>query len=177
MTLKAEAITHYTFTAADSLLLDTNIWLLIYGPQRPGDQRVAVYSQALTQILAARSRIFIDVLIVSEFINTYARLQWKLLFPTSTDFKQFRQSSHFQPIAQAIAADMKRVLRHCTRIANGFELLAVDTLLNTYAAGNSDFNDQVLAVLCQNAGLKLITDDADFGGQDVPIITNNRRLL
>ncbi|MCZ7667864.1 MAG: hypothetical protein M5U34_11985 [Chloroflexi bacterium] len=104
-------------------------------------------------------------------------VQWKLLFPTSTDFKQFRKSSDFQPIAQDIAANMKRVLQHTTPIASGFELLALDDLLNTYAAGNSDFNDQVLAALCQTAGLTLVTDDADFRGQGIPIITNNRNLL
>ena len=177
MMLKAEAITSYTFTSTDELLLDTNVWLLVYGPQKPGDRRVAVYSGALARILAARSRIYIDVLIVSEFINTYARLQWKLSFSSFADFKQFRKSTHFQPIAQDIAADMKRVLQHCTRIANGFESLAIDAVLDIYMAGDSDFNDQILAAICQRAGLKLITDDADFKGWDIPVITANRRLL
>lgn len=177
MTPKVEAITGYTFTATDELLLDANIWLLVYGPQKPGDRRVAVYSQALNDMLAAKSRIYIDVLIVSEFINAYARIKWRLFSSTFPDFKQFRKSSHFQPIAQDIAADMKQVLRHCTPIANGFEALAIDDLLNTYAAGNSDFNDQVLAALCQKAGLKLVTDDADFKGRPIPIITDNRNLL
>lgn len=174
---KAEAITSYTFSSADELLLDANIWLLVYGPQKPGDRRVAVYSSALAQILTARSRIYIDVLIVSEFINTYARIKWNLFSSTFPNFKQFRKSSHFQPVAQDIAADMKQVLRHCTPIANGFETLALNDLLDTYALGDSDFNDQVLAALCQRSGLKLVTDDADFRGQGIPIITNNRNLL
>jgi predicted nucleic acid-binding protein len=159
------------------LLLDTNIWLLVYGSQKPGDRRVAVYSGALARILSARSRIYIDVLIVSEFINAYARSQWKLLFPSFSDFKQFRKSIYFKPIAQGISSDMKRILKHCTRIANGFESLAIDTLLDTYAAGNSDFNDQILAAICHRAGLKLIADDSDFKGQDISIITANRKLL
>lgn len=177
MTHKIEAITSYTFTPADELLLDTNVWLLVYGPQKPGDRRVAVYSEALARILAARSRIYIDVLIVSEFINAYARLQFNLLSQPFSDFKQFRKSIYFKPIAQGISSDMKRVLKHCMRIANGFESLAIDALLDTYTAGNSDFNDQILAAICQRAGLKLITDDADFKGQDIPIITANKRLL
>lgn len=177
MTPRTEAITNYTFTSVDELLLDTNIWLLVYGPQKPGDRRVAVYSGAFAKMLAAQSRIYIDVLIVSEFINSYARLKWNLVSSTHPNFKQFRKSSHFKPIAEDIAADMKQVLRHCTPIANGFESLALNDLLDSYALGDSDFNDQVLADLCQRSGLKLVTDDADFRGQGIPIITNNRNLL
>lgn len=177
MTYKAAAITTYHFSASDELLLDANIWLLIYGPQQPGDRRVATYSGAFHRMLAAQSRIYIDVLIVSEFINAYARSKWRLLAPSSTDFKQFRQSGAFKPIAQDVAADMKRVLQHCTRVADGFELLTIEPLLNEYALGESDFNDQILIDLCRRQGLKMVTDDSDFKGQDISLITRNQRLL
>lgn len=177
MAHKAEAVASYNFNPSDKLLLDTNIWLLVYGPQKPGDSRVAVYSQALSKILAARSHIFIDVLIVSEFINTYARLKWKLVASPFKDFKMFRRSADFKPIAQDIAADVKRVLQHCTRIENGFDSLAIDALIEEYAAGDSDFNDQMLAVLCKNNGLKLVTDDGDFKSQGIAVITANKKLL
>lgn len=177
MTHRAKEITRYEFQPSDELLLDTNVWMLVYGPQSPGNHRVAVYSQALAKILAAQSRIHIDVLIVSEFINTYARLKWKLLSTSSTDFKQFRKSVDFKPVAQDIAADVKRVLQHCTRVASGFESLVIETLIDEYAAGNSDFNDQVLTTLCKRTGLKLVTDDGDFKGLGIPVITANKRLL
>lgn len=180
MAHKAEAVASYNFNPSDKLLLDTNIWLLVYGPQKPGDNRVAVYSQALSKILSAQSRIYIDVLIVSEFINTYARLKWNLWKTQSAstnDFKQFRKSGDFKHIAQDIAADVKRVLKHCTRIENGFDSLAIDALIDEYAAGDSDFNDQMLATLCKNEGLKLVTDDGDFKSQGVAVITANKKLL
>lgn len=177
MAHKAEAVVSYKFNPADKLLLDTNIWLLVYGPQKPGDNRVAVYSQALSKILAAQSPIYIDVLIVSEFINAYARLKWKLSPTPPSDFKQFRKSGDFKPVAQDIAADVKRVLQHCTRIENGFDSLAIDALIDEYAVGDSDFNDQILATLCKKEGLKLVTDDGDFKNQGVAVITANRKLL
>lgn len=177
MAHKVEAVASYNFDHSDKLLLDTNIWLLVYGPQKPGDSRVAVYSQALSKILAARSHIFIDVLIISEFINTYARLKWKLVASPFKDFKMFRRSADFKPVAQDIAADVKRVLQHCTRIENGFDSLAIDALIDEYATGDSDFNDQMLAVLCKNEGLKLVTDDGDFKSQGIAVITANKKLL
>lgn len=176
MSHRAEDISRRDFKDSDALLLDANVWLFVYGPQKPGDRRAAVYSQALARIFAAKSRIYIDVLIVSEFINTYARLNCKLISPT-TNFKQFRKSAAFKPVAQDIAADLKRVLQNCTRIEDGFDALTIDPLIEEYAAGNSDFNDQVLTILCQREGLTLVTDDGDFKGRGIPVITANNRLL
>jgi predicted nucleic acid-binding protein len=177
MANNALAVNSYNFTSDDELLLDTNIWLFVYGPQRPGDKRVAAYSEALAKILAAGSKIYIDVLIVSEFINTYARIKWDVLGKPYKDFKKFRKSQDFKPIAQDIAADIQQILKHCLRIENGFETLAINELIAEYAVGNSDFNDQIITELCQKKKLKLITDDSDFRAQGVLVMTANKRLL
>jgi len=179
MAHRAEKISTYDFKSSEALLLDANIWLFVYGPQKPTDTRVAAYSEALAKILAAKSCIYIDVLIVSEFVNAYARMKWNLLPESSRPryFKQFRRSEDFKPVAQDIAADVKRVLQHCTRVESGFESLAIDTLVDEYASGDSDFNDQVLTALCKKKGLKMVTDDVDFKGRGIPVITANKRLL
>jgi len=173
----ALAVNSYNFTSDDELLLDTNIWLFVYGPQRPGDKRVAAYSEALAKILAAGSKIYIDVLIVSEFINTYSRLKWNVMGNPHGEFKRFRKSQDFKLIAQDIAADIQQILKHCLRIENGFETLAINELIAEYAVGNSDFNDQIITELCQKKKLKLITDDSDFRAQGVLVMTANKRLL
>lgn len=177
MTHSVSNIRSYDFSSKDELLLDTNVWLSVYGPQKPGDSKVADYSQALARILSAQSRIYIDVLIVSEFINTYARLKWKLVAPHIKEFKLFRKSADFKPVAQDIAADVRRVLQHCKRVESGFESLAVDAVIDQYAIGDSDFNDQILANLCQRNGLALVTHDGDFKDCGCPVITANKRLL
>jgi len=173
-------IQSYVFEPTDELLLDANIWLSVYAPRRPNDWRVAVYSRALSDILLAQSQIYIDVLIVSEFINAYARIKFYIQFPDPSSrprFKQFRQSVDFEPIAQTIAADTKRVLQYCKRVESEFDTLDVTTLMNEYGKGNSDFNDQVLAELCKSKRLTLVTDDGDFTDTGLTIVTANRRLL
>lgn len=177
MTNKALAVASYKFKSEDELFLDANIWLLVFGPQKPRDRRVTTYSQALARILAAKCRIYIDVLIVSEFINTYARFKWRVMNCPHGDFKRFRNSPDFKPIAQNIAADVRRVLKHCSRVESGFETLDLNGLITEYADGTSDFNDQVIAKLCQRKGLTLVTDDSDFRGQGMPVVTANKRLL
>jgi predicted nucleic acid-binding protein len=69
------------------------------------------------------------------------------------------------------------MLQNCTRVGNGFESLEIDALVDDYAAGDSDFNDQVLIALCKKEGLKMVTDDGDFKGCGIPVITANKRLL
>lgn len=177
MTNKALAVNNYNFTPNDKLLLDTNIWLFIYGPQKPGNRKTAVYSEVFAKILAAGSKIFIDVLIVSEFINTYARLKWNVMDKPHGDFKLFRKTDDFKPISQEIAADVKQVLKHCLRIESGFDALAINDLLDEYALGETDFNDQIIAALCRNKGLILVTDDGDFRDNEIPVVTANKRLL
>lgn len=173
-------IEEYRFRANDKLFLDANIWLLLYGPRwqiKKGGKfrkRVLIYEQALKIMLDAGCQIYIDVLIVSEFINTYSRRQWNILGKPRKDFKLFRKSTEFKPIAEVIATKVKRILRHCNPVDDGFAKLSIDGIIDEYAAGDSDFNDQVIAELCHNQGFTLVTDDSDFKDKDISVITAKR---
>ena len=169
---------YYKFNAKDRLFLDTNIWLFIYGPQRPNSWHVRTYSNVFGEILTAKSHIFIDVLVVSEFINRYARMVHAQDSNTnSMKFKDFRKSNHFKSVATDIANSTKRVIRHCHRISSEFRNLRIEDLLDEYSKGEHDFNDQVIAEICKRENLSLITDDADFKVQGIKILSANYRLL
>jgi predicted nucleic acid-binding protein len=56
-------------------------------------------------------------------------------------------------------------------------LLDLGAILTDYQTGPGDFNDLILARLCEHRGLKLVTHDADFAGTGATILTANRRLL
>lgn len=172
-----ELVTEHNFTQEDKLFLDANVWIYMYGPQKPGDRRGEIYSKEFDRILKAESQIFIDVLVVSEFINRYAKIKHDLLAPCSK-FKDFRNTPDFKLVAQDIAADVRNnILNHCFLTESGFTTLGMDDLLNEYSTGDFDFNDQVITELCKTNGLTLITNDADFKCKDIPILTANNRLL
>ena len=177
MALNAVSVEKYDFQSQDELFLDANTWLYVYATQNPKSYWVKVYSKAFERILIAKSCIYIDILVVSEFVNTYARLKWRLNAPHIKTFKTFRKSDDFKTIAREIADNTKRVLGHCSKIESDFKTLRIDNLMNDYAAGYSDFNDQVITELCKRKGLKLITNDSDFKGQDITILTANKKLL
>lgn len=177
MTPKCRPVMTHAFRPEETLFLDTNVWLSVFGPSKPGDKRSASYSEAFARLLSAGSRVFIDILVVSEFVNTYARLKWKIEARHIADFKDFRRSPAFQPIARDIAADLKRLLVHCSWTEYNFHAVDLLEMVEEYAGGDSDINDLAIARICRSQRLTLITHDGDFAGQDVPILTANPRLL
>ncbi len=178
---KIKAIQQYPFSESDRLFFDTNVWLFIYGPQGdPNDSQVRTYSGAYTDILNRNARIFIDALTLSEFINRYARLEykfWKEENSIDVDFKEFRNSADFETIAQDIELAAHGILTDARAIESGFSKINTISLMQQYGKGKSDFNDLMIVEVCKSNQLTLITDDGDFRDADIPILTNNRRLL
>lgn len=169
----------YEFAETETLFVDTNIWLYIYAPQAPRDWKPRIYSKALSKILAAKSQIFIDVLVLSEFINRYARLDFNLrrIAGLAVDFKEYRKSPDFKPVAKDIEISVRHVLKHCQRTESGFSACDIESLLAKFGEGESDFNDQLMVDLCRGKGFKLITHDQDFKDCGLTVLTANGRLL
>jgi predicted nucleic acid-binding protein len=178
---KVTNITSYAFAETDKLFFDANIWMYVYGPQgAPTDHKSRIYSTALANAIHAKSNIFTDVLVISEFINRFARIEHQTLFRTGLapqDFKQFRNSQDFQSIAQAITAAVRNILKFAVRLESGFSSIDINVLLTEYETVPSDFNDQILIELCVVNSLQLITHDFDFKGKNVNILTANPRIL
>ena len=174
---KAMEVRHHNFTSKDKLFLDTNIWLYLFSPREPGDRWKQIYSEVFERILKANSRIYVDVLVLSEFINAYARTKWRAAAPHIRSFKDFRSSRGFKPVAEDITAGVREIVSHCSRIESGFTMLPMNDLLDDYISGDSDFNDQVITGICKSNGFTLITNDGDFKTQEIPILTANPRLL
>jgi predicted nucleic acid-binding protein len=175
---KARDIRRQKFTSADKFLLDANIWLFLQGPQgNPSDWRSEIYSRALADMLAAKCLILVDALVVSEFVNRFARFHFGLLKEARDNFKKFRDSAAFKPIAADIALEVKGIFSISNRIECGFSTLKTVDLLNEFAGGESDFNDLIIAEVCRANNCTLVTHDGDFGAKDLPILTANNRLL
>ena len=195
---KATQVEQHNFTSKDKLFLDANIWLYLYCPQGSKGDWVDIYSDVFDRILDAESQIYIDVLVVSEFINTFARQEYglakeglelakqeceltkqeyELAKLHLNSFKDFRKTPDFKLIAQGIAAAVKQIMKHCSRIESCFTTLEMDDLLTDYETGNFDFNDQVITEICKSNGFTLVTNDSDFKTQQIPILTANQSLL
>ncbi len=174
---KAHPISSYRFKASDNYFFDANVWLVIDGPQgNPKDAKTIAYSSALKEILRLNAPISIDVLVLSEFINRYARIRYTSS-KSSIDFKQFRNSPAFKPIALEISSAARRIIAMSRRVESLFHSVDIQKVLADYEKGDSDFNDTIIGELCKSNGMILVTHDADFKASGLTILTANRKLI
>lgn len=175
MTGSASMVKDYQFSASDTIFLDANIWLYLYGPQAdPRKWQTSVYSTAFKRALKAKCRIFIDVLILSEFVNVYGRMEHKA-HGSQSKWKDFRKSRHFPAVG--IADAVRRIMKYAEAVESGFPSMDMAEFLAAYEAESPDFNDAVFVHLCRAKGFTLITHDADFKGAGLNILTANKHLL
>ena len=176
--IKPKDIRSQKFTADDKILLDANVWLFLQGPPGdPKDDRVAIYSRAFADMLAAKCLVIVNALIMSEFVNRFARLQFGLVKKPAENFKDFRNSPDFKPIAAWIAEESRCIFYVANRIECGFSSLNHTDLLNAFESGGADFNDLIIADICRRNNYTLVTHDGDFCNSEFSILTANNKLL
>lgn len=163
---KIQDISGIIFSNNDNLFLDANVWLSIYGPSAMNRWRTKSYSNALLRMRNAKAKLFIDILVLSEFINRYARWEHKQSAIKDNSFKSFRQSSIYCKVAADISSDTKRIVKQCHLCNHSIDSFDINNMLDDFSAGNCDFNDQVINNICYKNGFKLVTDDADFNASD-----------
>ena len=174
--LKVHSIDEYDFPEGKGYFFDTNIWLYIYGPIGWPDQRSDAYSRALKEIRNSDGTIYINCMIISEFINAFARIEFKQQ-TNFTRFKEFRNSLAFRAIAQDIAYTVRII--HRNTLACDPELQAIDLpkVMDLFEQGKYDFNDLLFAQICRAKNMVFVTHDKDFSELGVEILTANEKLV
>jgi predicted nucleic acid-binding protein len=176
----------YKFVATDQVLPDANVWLYINGPAAAtGSWAVSAYAAVLAKVLTAQTQLFLDVLVLGEFVNRYARMEYRRLNtadprtgrPFYAEFKDFRRSSSFLPVASAIANEATNIVNICKRVDHLFSQWNAVDLLHEYSTGAFDCSDQLLVESCRKHGFALLTNDGDFTEGGLTVFTANNRLL
>lgn len=169
------------FSDKDRILVDANVWLYLFGPSAPRSPAVRAYSAVFTNMQKGRVNLYLDVLVLSEFVNRYARVEHAIQrnsgAAVSHDFKTFRDSSDFIPIAQAIQASMMKIGRYAQLLDHPLTTCDLPAVLAEFATGKRDINDELLAHCCKTHSLALLTNDADLVHTGITILTTNPHLL
>ena len=97
---------NYSFTEKDKLCLDTNVWLCLFpAPSSGKDPWTDAYSKTYRAIIQSGASVVIDISVLSEYLNRYARYEWdayekdKITKEHFRRFKDFRDSVHFMRAA------------------------------------------------------------------------------
>lgn len=181
---KAHNLETWAFSAGDRILPDANFWINVFGPASSVVQptmRVRNYSSALGRMMAGKASVFIDVTIMSEFVNALARLEFNSNFNGNGygawEFKRFRNSSDFIPTARMIEREFGKILKISQCVDHPFSSWDLPNLLSNFGKGGEDFNDQLIIEITKHYDLKLLTDDGDMINGGVDILTANRNLI
>lgn len=170
-------LSEYKFSRDEGVFFDTNVWINLHFPHPNSKKRASSYSRAFQKILSARSRIFIDVIVLSEFVNVFIKMEQREFTGSTYDYKSFRRSSDFVQVANALGIYLSKIFHHATKIGTEFVEIDGSILITGLQTQSCDFNDLIIAETCKRSNLKLITDDRDFADLDVSIITANSALL
>lgn len=173
---KVHSVEKYDFSEGRQFFFDTNIWLYIYGPISFPDWRSDVYSRALKEIRASEGSIYINCMIISEFVNAFARIEFKQQSEFAK-YKEFRNSPSFRPVAEDISNNVKKILKNTLTCDPDLAAVKLPEIMDAFEEGRYDFNDLLFAEVCRAKDLIFVTHDRDFRDLEIEILTANERML
>lgn len=170
-----EKIKGYQVKSGDLFFFDNNVWMFLFSPiSNVNESQQRIYANLLREIRATQATIFINSLVVSEYINSSLRLNfghWKDRVSKqgnlTPDYKlHYRPTDDFKTGLIAIYEEMKEILSISERRPDDFNALDLNSLFTTKSM---DFNDAYYANFCEKNSLILVTDDKDLQNTPLPI--------
>jgi len=165
----------YNPKSSDKFFFDNNIWMYLYCPIGNHNQyAVKKYSNFFSKIIDANSTIYVSSLILSEFYNTYSRLDFNIWRKNKIkDYKKdYRHTQQFKETSETIVNTIEsRILGIAKRINDEFIDLPIEEI--SLKCKNLDFNDSYYIELAKKTNCKIVTNDKDFLiiSDDVEILT------
>lgn len=158
------------------LLFDTNVWLLIQGYfTNHKDPRVRLYSGFYEAALESGAQLFIPQTVISEFVNRAVRSR---AFESGWDGKgKIHHHQQYDEWIDDASNDVHHISTGATFLSDGFSEVKFDSIVEMTKESTLDFNDILIKEMCNRCGLVLVTDDSDFRGQDVTLLTGNPKLV
>ena len=162
----------YKIDKDDKVFLDTNILIFLFSPDfvSSNNYQVDRYSKIFEKLIENNSAMYINSLVVSEFINRCLRIDFNKNFQDSSNTKDYkndyRGSNEYQKT-------LTTLLKELNKMFNVFKIKQLDdgfSNFNTIAEFKNstelDFNDLIIARSVIDNGLKLLSDDGDFDNYD-----------
>jgi hypothetical protein len=130
-------------------------------------------------------KIFVDALVLSEFINRFAHLEYdrkmprENRLPNKNNYKIFRKSKDGQNTAREIVINTNKILKDSQLCDLNYNFIKkkLPTQLKEYEKFESDFNDLIYVELCKERKFTFVTHDGDFKNHNIDILTANNELL
>jgi len=178
---KINDITTYQSSSTDVFFFDNNVWMFLFCPIVNYEKsKQKKYTSFFSDVNAAKSCIWINSLVLSEFCNAWLRIaynNWKKKEENvqNDDYKKdFVGSQTYKDSIKEITQTLQNILKNADRATDNFNAINIDHVFTEL--DNCDFNDSYYLELASINKWKIVTDDADLfknNKLDVEIITAN----
>ena len=161
--------------AERGVFFDTNVLIYLFGDVPPTEKNW--YSSLFKKLLAQRNPLYIDIIVISEFINVWLSRKYQNAIDnrqfTGTR-KDFRDTDDGQQAMEDSCNEVKTILDQFQLTSQNWSKQNIIELL---MVNNSDFNDKLITKICRNNNLILLTNDVDFAHVPIDILTTKKELL
>jgi len=132
------------------------------------------YAKMYSSLMKQSNKLYVDFLVVSEVINRMLRIEHQKKQPSLT-FKQFRDGVDGQQALSDIYFVVEdQILNQFTVIGKSFSKTDILSFLNV---DSLDFLDKGFLKICQDNSFVLFTNDKDFKGANIDVLTCNPAIL
>lgn len=179
--IKVHDIITYQPSSTDVFFFDNNVWMYLFCPIGNYEKlKQRKYASFFRDVNSAKSCIWINSLVLSEFCNAWLRIvynNWKKKPENvaKNDYKlNFVGSQTYNDTVQEIKLTLKSILKKAERATDDFNSINLDHIFTELE--NCDFNDSYYLEQSSRNKWKIVTDDADLfknNKLDVEIITAN----
>jgi len=165
----------YQPKTTDKFFFDNNVWMYLYCPiGNHNAYSVSKYSDFFGKVIDAGATIFVSSLVLSEFYNSYSRLDFNIWRNgIAKDYKKdFRKTERFRETSETIVNTIEsRILGIAERINDEFVSIPIEEISEKCKV--LDFNDSYYIELSKKHGCKIVTNDRDFLSitDDIEILT------
>ncbi len=155
------------------IFFDANVLIYLFWPtgQHFYEQH---YAHVFRSLLRQKNQMYVDYLVISEVINSVVRIEFKKSKTLGT-FKAYRNSTAGRTAIHDIYFIVRRdILNYFSIIGKVFQQKEIESFLQVEEL---DFVDKAMVLLCKENSLVLLTNDKDFKGAELDILTGNPLLL
>lgn len=125
----------------------------------------------------AKSQIYLDVLILSEFANRYIKIEARSQGILDSKIKEWRRSDSFKSVLKGFKHAYEQLTCGCILVDHPFLSTNPQELFQAWSTGFIDLNDKLIAQTAVEYNLWILTNDADYYNLPASLLTVNPHLI
>jgi predicted nucleic acid-binding protein len=169
-------------------LFDTNVWLAVL-EDFFFDTRYKPYTdffnKLISQTIGNAPKIALPAVLISEILNRVLRDIYYPSYidsfedPTITDmtlsFKKYRNTDQYEKDLAFVLGSIRQYHNSLVFVSDNFGQYTSKQILKNLPT-HLDYNDYLYTIIAKEQNLIIVTNDADFSVEDIPIYTTRKEL-